>query len=175
VFGVLGCPNLVLPAINSTHQGYLLSAEQHGGAFASVSATSAPVPIQVDPTTDSTQWRFCEPFESAHSSHEDAAKLVDVLQIQQEPIRMDSQAKYAACAAGLTHAYLRLPTRPGYEEKIWDHAAGLIVVHEAGGRVTDTLGAPLDFSLGRTLSGNRGVIASTGAFHDRLVEGLVAK
>ncbi len=53
--------------------------------------------------------------------------------------------------------YLRLP-RPGkrYEEKIWDHAAGLIVVEEAGGRVTDVYGKKLDFSRGRTLSDNTG-------------------
>ena len=35
-----------------------------------------------------------------------------------------------------------------YREKIWDHAAGMIVVEEAGGRVTDVRGQPLDFRRG---------------------------
>ena len=34
--------------------------------------------------------------------------------------------------------YLRLPTRADYREKIWDQAAGSIVVEEAGGTVTDS-------------------------------------
>lgn len=58
---------------------------------------------------------------------------------------------------GDAEIYLRLP-RPGkrYEEKIWDHAAGVVVVEEAGGRVTDVYGKPLDFSQGRTLKENTG-------------------
>jgi len=48
-----------------------------------------------------------------------------------------------------------------YQEKIWDHAAGYIIVKEAGGSVEDTTGIDLDFSQGRTLSKNKGVIASS--------------
>jgi 3'(2'), 5'-bisphosphate nucleotidase len=172
LFGILGCPNLGLPHLDPSHQGYLLSAERGGGAEARSTASAEPTRIHVDATGDCSDWKFCEPFESAHSSHEDAARLVDLLGITQPPLRMDSQAKYAACAAGLTHAYLRLPTRPAYEEKVWDHAAGMILVEEAGGRVSDVNGKPLDFSRGRTLSANRGILASTGVFHEQLISGL---
>ena len=65
--------------------------------------------------------------------------------------------------------YLRLPTRPDYEEKIWDHAAGSIVITEAGGRVTDVRGVDLDFSLGRTLKDNKGVIVTNGHLHERVL------
>ena len=171
-FGILGCPNLTIPSVDASHQGYLLSASSGQGAEARAEATTLPTSLQVDPTTDPSQWRFCEPFESGHSSHDDSAKLSKRLNIQQVPIRMDSQAKYATCAAGITHAYLRLPTRPGYEEKIWDHAAGVILIEEAGGRVTDVDGKPLDFAQGHTLSKNSGVIASSGVFHDTLIESL---
>ncbi len=41
----------------------------------------------------------------------------------------------------------------------------MVVVEEAGGHVTDAAGKPLDFSLGRTLCGNQGVIATNGAVH----------
>jgi 3'(2'), 5'-bisphosphate nucleotidase len=59
-----------------------------------------------------------------------------------------------------------------YKEKIWDQAAGSIIVEEAGGTVTDLDGKALDFSLGRTLKGNRGICASNGRFHDRALAAL---
>jgi len=42
-------------------------------------------------------------------------------------------------------------TPAGYKEKIWDHAAGVIVVQEAGGVVSDAGGAPLKWDQGRFL------------------------
>ena len=79
-----------------------------------------------------------------------------------------SQAKYAALAAGCAEIQLRLlsPTRLDYKEKIWDHAAGALVLEEAGGRVTDLYGAPLDFTRGRMLTANTGLLATNGAVHD---------
>lgn len=83
---------------------------------------------------------------------------------------MDSQCKYALVAQGQAAAYLRL-TKGGYVEKIWDHAAGAIIITEAGGALTDLHGEPLDFSRGRTLSSNSGIIASSGGtFHQKLVQ-----
>ncbi len=43
----------------------------------------------------------------------------------------------------------------GRREKIWDHAAGFIIVEEAGGRVTDAAGRRLDFTQGRHLELDR--------------------
>ena len=87
-------------------------------------------------------------------------------------MRVDSQAKYAIVAQGEAQIYLRLPTRKDYREKIWDHAAGSIVVEEAGGRVSDVRGAPLDFGRGRTLESNSGIIATNGPIHDRVLEAV---
>jgi 3'(2'), 5'-bisphosphate nucleotidase len=80
---------------------------------------------------------------------------------------MDSQAKYGAVAAGEAALYLRLPSPkyPDYREKIWDHAAGAIVVEEAGGKVTDMYGKPLDFYTAAKMMHNRGVVVSNGAIH----------
>ena len=39
----------------------------------------------------------------------------------------------------------------------------------SGGTVTDVDGKPLDFSLGRTLANNRGVIATAGVSHEKVV------
>jgi 3'(2'), 5'-bisphosphate nucleotidase len=91
-----------------------------------------------------------------------------------DPVRMDSQVKYALLASGMGEIYLRLlsPDRLDYKEKIWDQAAGSIIVEEAGGTVTDLDGKALDFSLGRTLKSNRGICASNGHFHDRALAAL---
>ena len=70
--------------------------------------------------------------------------------------------------------YLRLlsPQKPDYKEKIWDQAAGSLVVEEAGGWVTDLDGKPLDFTAGRSLSLNRGILASNGHLHAVALESL---
>ena len=85
-------------------------------------------------------------------------------------VRIDSQVKYGAVAAGLAEVYIRPRSRPDYRENIWDHAAGVAVVTEAGGRVTDLDGAPLDFSRGPKLVDNRGVLATNGTVHDLILE-----
>ena len=68
--------------------------------------------------------------------------------------------------------YLRLPVRKDYEEKIWDHAAGDVIVREAGGQVTDTQGGRLDFGRGRTLAANRGVVAAPAAVHGQVLKAV---
>ncbi len=53
-----------------------------------------------------------------------------------------------ALARGDACLFLRFPA-PDYREKIWDHAAGAVIVTESGGRISDGSGAPLDFGRGR--------------------------
>jgi 3'(2'), 5'-bisphosphate nucleotidase len=85
--------------------------------------------------------------------------------------RIDSQEKYAQVAAGDADMYLRLPrissTRP---HSSWDHAAGVALVQAAGAIASDVDGSPLDFSHGRTLAANKGMIVANPKIHQRLVE-----
>ena len=84
-------------------------------------------------------------------------------------LELDSMEKYALVAGGDADLYMRLPREGStYEHKIWDHAAGVALVQNAGGTVTDLDGGPLDFSQGETLP-NAGLIASNGAHHGRVV------
>lgn len=86
---------------------------------------------------------------------------------------MDSQAKYASIARADGDIYLRLPVGDGsYTEKIWDHAAGSLLVEEAGGIVSDAKGRPLDFSIGRTLQNNKGVVAAHKNVHGKVIEAV---
>jgi 3'(2'), 5'-bisphosphate nucleotidase len=43
------------------------------------------------------------------------------------------------------------------------------LVAEAGGSVCDIYGKPLDFSLGRTLRANKGIIATNGLVHQAVI------
>ena len=43
------------------------------------------------------------------------------------------------------------------------------MIEEAGGKVTDIRGKPLDFSIGRLLTANTGVIATNGIIHDEVI------
>ncbi|MGV3721335.1 MAG: 3'(2'),5'-bisphosphate nucleotidase [Actinomycetota bacterium] len=170
VLGVLGCPNLPVDAARPEGPvGCLFVAVKGEGAVQRDLAGGDERPIHVTSVENPSKASFCESVESGHSSHGAAAEIADTLGVTEPPIRMDSQAKYAAVARGDASIYLRLPTRAGYEEKIWDHAAGAIVIQEAGGAVTDTTGKPLDFSLGRTLAGNVGVVATNALLHQGVV------
>lgn len=166
VLGVLGCPNLPNPD-GSTGAVFVASG---GEAVAYPAGATDPVRVGVAEPATLAEARFCESVESGHSSHDDAAEIASRLGIVAEPYRIDSQCKYAAVARGDASIYLRLPTRPGYREKIWDHAAGKFVVEQAGGVVTDVDGAPLDFRHGRRLEENCGIVATDGRFHDRVIE-----
>jgi 3'-phosphoadenosine 5'-phosphosulfate (PAPS) 3'-phosphatase len=112
--------------------------------------------------------RILRSVEKSHTNVDEIGQLAARLGTSEQPIGMDSQAKYAVLAAGAGDVMLRLisPSRPDYREKIWDQAAGSIVIEEAGGRITDLDGKSLDFSHGRTLEKNRGILATNGHIHD---------
>ena len=165
VLGVLGCPNLP----NADGSTGAIFAATPGNVEAWYGESMQPHAVAVSSPTTLGAARFCESVESGHSNQDDAARIASLLGIDTEPYRIDSQCKYAAVARGDASIYLRLPTRADYREKIWDHAAGKFVVEQAGGVVTDVTGAPLDFTHGRTLDANRGVVATDGRFHDDVI------
>ncbi|MGF1453725.1 MAG: 3'(2'),5'-bisphosphate nucleotidase [Opitutales bacterium] len=173
VLGVLGCPALPLQS-GLTENGCFFGAVAGQGCRAFGPRGEPLSAISVSDTQDAATARFCESVESGHSKHDWAAQVAEKLSITEPSVRMDSQCKYAAIARGDADIYLRLPTRAGYQEKIWDHAAGALCVTQAGGTVTDIYGKPLDFSQGRTLVGNEGVVASNGRFHDAVVAAVQA-
>ena len=172
VLGVLGCPNLPGP---DGDPGCLVVATRGGGAKALPlhgKGREGARPIRVSDVHGAAGARFCESFESGHSDQDKNARIAEALGITEAPVRVDSQCKYAIVAQGGAEIYLRLPVDAAYRECIWDHAAGLIVVEEAGGRVTDARGHALDFAHGRKLENNAGIIATNGPIHDRVLEAV---
>ncbi len=102
----------------------------------------------------------------------DRERLLALINAQPEPLRLDSQAKYAVVARGQADAYLRLPTRKGYVERIWDHAAGAVVAQECNCTVSDITGKPLDFSRGEGLESNKGIVVATPRAHGAIIAAI---
>lgn len=174
--GVVGCPNLPTEGLDGSTVGTLQFAYRDRGAYQRPlgQPDAEPTRLTVTELEDASAVRFCESVESGHSSHSHSSLIADRLNLTAEPVRLDSQAKYSVVARGDADAYLRLPTRPGYEERIWDHAGGVLVVEEAGGVISDVDGKPLDFARGATLAGNRGVVAAAPGVHAAVLEAVCA-
>ena len=168
--GILGCPNLGTRGKNSHSLFYAIRG--HGTFAGNLDPASKFQSIHVSDTNSFAAAKFCESLESGHSSHSESAMVAERLGIKTASVRLDSQAKYAVVAGGEADIYLRLPTKTGYFEKIWDHAGGVLIVQEAGGRVTDIAGHPLDFSQGFEMRKNRGVVVTNGLLHDSVLSAI---
>ncbi len=164
VLAVLGCPTL--------DGGIILSAARGGGAFAAPAAGEGSRRLSVTAIADLRAARLVESVEREHGSPGRLARIATRLGIRQDVERADSQAKYGFIALGRAEVYLRLPSPRPREHLIWDHAAGSLIVEEAGGRVTDLDGHPLDFGRGRTLAGVPGLVATNGPIHDAVLEAV---
>jgi 3'(2'), 5'-bisphosphate nucleotidase len=173
---IVGCPNLPLEPGSTDENGSVFCAVRGQGT--SVLPCFPPHPpgegltVRVTNTSNWSDVRLCESVESGHSAHGRSAAIAASLGITKPPVRIDSQAKYAVVARGEADVYLRLPTKKDYREKIWDHAGGMLVVEEARGKVTDIDGKPLDFTLGRELSANRGIVVTNGCLHDDVLRAI---
>jgi 3'(2'), 5'-bisphosphate nucleotidase len=166
----LGCPSLPY----EEGKGQLLVAGRGAGTSRFTLDGHSLGTVRVSQTEKTARSRLAESFVAAHTNRGLASKLKEALAITTESLRMDSQAKYAALAAGEADIYLRAPNprTPNYREKIWDHAAGSLVVEEAGGTVTDIYGRPLDWSHGRQLLANVGIVATNGHLHEAVIAGI---
>lgn len=167
--GVLGCPNLV-DGYRPDFEGagsLVIAARGQGTWVTSLASSERYERLHVSNRSAPDEARILRSFEAGHTNVDLIEAFAQALGVQAAPVRMDSQAKYALLAAGEGDILLRFlsPAQPNYKEKIWDQAAGSLVLEQAGGRITDLAGQPLDFTTGRTLQHNRGVFASNGHYH----------
>ena len=149
--GILACPNLYADAKQPLgEKGCLFVAFKGKGSVQMDRNGMNQRAIYVSKVKNPSEAIITESVESDHANHLAHQRLAEQLHITQPSLKMDSQAKYGILARGEVTLYLRVPSpsEPGYRENIWDHAAGAIIAEEAGGKVTDVLGRPLDFSCG---------------------------
>ena len=175
VVGALGCPNMPAdfgaPFDTPDPRGCLYICIKGDGVWEvpADEPNATPTEIKRLDHEKGQPISVCALVEKAHSSVSDTDRIMDHIGEDSEPVRLDSQAKYAVVARGQADAYLRLPTRKDYVERIWDHGAGSLIAAEAGCFVTDIHGRALDFSLGRGLEKNKGIVCAPPRVHGLLI------
>jgi 3'(2'), 5'-bisphosphate nucleotidase len=171
--GLLGCPELALTNEAREAVGSVVYAVRNGGTFQTpLTPGGESTPLRVSSCREPRDARILRSFEDAHIALGPFLAIVRLLDTKAAPTLMDSQAKHAMIAAGRADVLLRVPATQNVREKIWDQAAGTILIEEAGGRVTDLSGVSLDFGVGRVLTSNHGVIASNGHLHDAVLRAV---
>lgn len=150
------------------------ATEEESDLAAALSSRGAASRVQAAVLPSASSAIFAESFEALHGRWDLTQGIASALSITSPPLRLDSMCKYGLLARGDGHIYFRFPPAKHPVEYVWDHAAGSIVLEEAGGRVTDIYGKELDFSRGRTLAANKGVIATCGNIHEEVLAAVAA-
>lgn len=138
--------------------GKMYSAAAGHGA----TCNGVPVPRRTSPENMCEAISACE-FSSDPAQHSQTAKEVLALfGAGLRGVRMSGSAACNLCgvATGRTDAYIQRGIWP------WDMAAGVVIVREAGGTVTDCDGADIDICKGDI------VAAATPALHKALIRAL---
>ncbi len=173
--GLMACPNLHIDQDRPDgERGCLFFAMRGKGAFQMGLDREGRRLLSVSRVNHPGEALFTESVEPDHADHQMHITIARKLGIVRPPLKMDSQAKYGIVARGEATFYLRVPSssEPGYKEKVWDHAAGTMIAEEAGGKVTDLYGRPLDFSCGVRLEKNFGILVSNGILHEAVLKAL---
>lgn len=170
--GVLACPRIT--NLNSKKyydkEGYLFFAERGKGAFLMSLSRKVMHKIMANNENNIVDILYAESFDNSHININIHNRIANILNIKKPPVKVDSQIKYSLVASGDISFYLRFPQLLNYKEYVWDHAAGQLIVEEAGGTVTDVLGNKFCYEKSIKLLRNTGIIASNGLIHDELVK-----
>ena len=139
--GLLGCPELSLTD-GRREAGGINRRMPFGIAERSAGRSGGDefAPFRVSSRREPRLARVLRSFESDHVDIKTFNETIRTLGIEAAPTLMDSQAKHAVIAAGQAELLIRLPATPEFRDKIWDQAAGSLIIEEAGGRVTDMRG-----------------------------------
>lgn len=175
VVGVLGCPRL--QSVCAEASGILFHAALgHGAVSESLKPGGSPQVLRVcSPDLPREDVRCVESVEPGHTDQEANAALYAAIGITSSPVRVDSQCKYAIIARGDAALYLRMGVGDR-KPNSWDHAAGAVIVAEAGGCCTDRMGMALDFGAGRRLIRNACslITSNGGGLHGAVVASCAA-
>lgn len=106
---------------------------------------------------------------AASASHRtpDIDRVKDRLGIQDELNVGSVGLKLCLIASGLRDLYVN----PAAKTKAWDTCAPQVILHAAGGRLTDLYGGPIDYR-DEDIGHRFGLVGSNGALHDHVIEQL---
>jgi len=168
--GLIGCPELVFTDEPGAPAGSIAFATRDRGAFRTPLTGGEMTRLHVSSCLDPRLARVLRSFEAQHIDLDTFNGIVSALRVESPAALMDSQAKHVVLAAGRADLLIRVPATKSFRDKIWDQAAGSLIIEEAGGRVTDLHGTRLDFGTGRLMTRNEGMIASNGLLHAALLD-----
>ncbi|PSS10298.1 PAP-specific phosphatase precursor [Actinidia chinensis var. chinensis] len=121
--------------------------------------------------SDSQTWEAYPLFPLFNATTD--AESVNDKQVLLLPTCCGSLCKYLMVASGRASVFV-LHTRAQTMIKVWDHAVGMICVHEAGGKVTDWRGSELDLAADqverRIIFPSGGVLVTNSSLHSQLLE-----
>ncbi|MBA0836726.1 hypothetical protein Goarm_008921, partial [Gossypium armourianum] len=202
VLGVMGCPNWVVDATykSTTHAqsyrnsspglGIIMVAHVGCGTWkkrlknmldSSIKISSDWSRCFVDGFCLVSDARFCIPesqtWESLPLSVLYKARIDDDNVGDKEICLLSafcgSLCKYLMVASGRASVFI-LRARSEKLIKVWDHAVGMICVHEAGGKVTDWKGRELDLAADkverRIIYPEGGILVTNGKIHNETLE-----
>jgi len=154
-----------------------LAARGQGSWWATIDDPDKLQPLRVSsrPLKDAVRLRAPQSAYAGQSAQDRRLRdLVTRELVTAHEIPCGTSVRYPLLALGQGDLLLRLMLsgRANLYPYAWDHAAGSLLVEEAGGRVTDLDGKPLDFTAGRTLRNNRGLVASNGLIHDEAIAAI---
>ncbi len=156
------------PALGVVYQPVgdrLYYATRGQGAFL-IEGAGALRPIHVSEVRDPAQMRMV-----ASKSHRD--EIIDQVRAElgiSDELNVGSVGlKLGLIARGERDLYVN----PSGHSKLWDVCGPEAILVEAGGRLTDTRGALLDYRTPE-LANSRGLIASNGHLHDQVVTRLAS-
>ncbi|KAA3489767.1 Inositol monophosphatase [Gossypium australe] len=193
VLGVMGCPNWVVDAQSyrnsSPGLGIIMVAHVGCGTWkkrlknmldSSNKISSDWTRCFVDGFCLVSDARFCIPesqtWESLPLSVLYKAKIDDDNVGDKEICLLSafcgSLCKYLMVASGRASVFI-LRARSEKLIKVWDHAVGMICVHEAGGKVTDWKGRELDLAADkvkrRIMYPEGGILVTNGKIHNEIL------
>lgn len=182
IVSAVACPNLkiVNGSISETDvdahgMGILFSAEKdYGAGMRTLDNISAILPTRKKLRPVAASMNPEHPVIVAstysHAMQLDVAEeTADRLGSQYPNINIwSSHVRYIALIVGGGDFFVRVPLQTGYKPYIWDHAGSHLIFTELGGIVTDLDGKRIDFSRGRRLESNRGMVAARAEVFDRV-------
>ena len=123
-----------------------------------------PEQAQVSDQTEISMMRL-----AASRSHRSPRmdRVVRAFDLKEEVLRGSVGIKVGLIAEQQCDLYIHLSPRT----KQWDTCAPEIILHEAGGRLTDLFGRPLAYNKAEVQNRN-GIVASNGVSHARIIESL---
>jgi 3'(2'), 5'-bisphosphate nucleotidase len=174
--GVIGCPNLPFDTahvketiVDTDGYGCLLSAVKGQGAFVRKMEADGLGPPRKVSHEKPEVIRIVQPSNSSYD-FENQRKVADRLGAEWPGTRIwSSQIRFVALTLGEANAQIAFRKPRDYHSCVWDVAGGALVFEEAGGRVTDAEGTPLDFKQGRRLEKNWGIVAALSSIYARVL------